>query len=635
MLNTFRNYGSSLAAKILLGLLVITFSAWGIGDMIRNPARKLTVATVGQDSITNDVFAGALRREGENLKQSVGEDFTPEMLKDPRIAHHVLLQLVNNSLLHQESEALGLLPSDADVVRKIRTRPEFQDEKGNFSKALFENILKNGNMTEKAYVEIVRQEMANNLLIDTLNLRAPVLDIEAKTLLAAREEGRTISIYTLKPSLITDVPLPSDAQIKEYYDSHGKEFTAPEYRTLSYVTIKSEDVSKDFHYSEDELKAIYKERQEEFKRTERRSVEQLLYTSEDNAKKASELLKAGKSFEDVGKETNILNKNSLALGKLEKSNMIENAADKVFSMQKGEVTDPIQSPFGWHIFRVVDVEQPSVASFEEVRPKIEKELAAHSGDKALNDLANKFQDALAGGSSLAEVARDNKLKVLSVGPIDAKGNTPENIKATDLPDLDRFLETSFKTEDKSESAMITSKGGIYYIVRVEKLTPERLRSLDEVKGLLATGWQKQERDKRLAELAVKIGDKFVSAADRNAIKEKYKLQPVKTATIKRSAHAAGDISLPSALVADVFAHKVAEGSKAYQTKSGDYLLAVVDSIIPAPLPENDPKMVDFLLGIRKTLESYRRSEILQEYAHFLSKKYIVTVHEPELQSVLR
>lgn len=634
MLDSLRSSATGIFAKILLAFLVLTFGIWGIGDMIRNPAGRLTIAKVGDATITSDEYIIAMRREAENLRRLMGDNFSPDVLKDPTLERHVLQQLINRSLLKQESEALGIVPGDADVVRRIRTNPGFQDEKGNFDKAQFEATLKSVGMSEKNYVETVRQDMASTLLVDTLTAVVPVTDIAAHTLFEARGEGRSVTLYSLKPAAMSSIPVPEDAQIKSYYDAHAHEFTAPEYRSASYVTIGSANVGKDVRVSEDELKTAYKERLDEFRRPEKRGVEQLLYSSKDTADKASALLKGGKSFEDVAKTTDAMNKNALTLGKVERGGVIESAADRVFSLKAGEFTEPVQSPFGWHIFKVVSIDPPSVASFEEAKPVLEKDMASRGADDALNKLANRFQDMLAGGSTLTEAAQELHLKVISVGPVDRTGKTPDGGKAV-LPELDKFSDLLFKTDEKTDSQMATSKGGLYYLLHVDKITPEHVRTLDEVRELAATGWQSEERERLLSELAKQVGAVFAKPAERPGVLAKYNLQPAGKVVIHRTTHTAGGISLPTELVADAFARNPQGGTQAYATKNGDYLLATVDSVIPAPSPESDPKLTALLKDIHKGLEAVGQNEILEQHAHYLMQKYRVTINESALQTVLK
>jgi len=634
MLNSFRSLANSVWAKILVAFLVLSFAIWGIGDMVRNPARKQAVATVGNETITSDAFMRSLRQETDNLRRVLGDNYSPELVKNMNLAPYVLHKEINQLLLKQESEALGLIPGDADVVRHIRGIPGFQDEKGNFDKTIFEATLKHANISEKAYVEEIRQEMAINLLADTLTGVMPVSDTAARMLLEAREEQRSVTIYSLSPSLVTDVGQPNESQIKAYYDSHNRDFTAPEYRTLSYVTISSADVPANTALSEDALKAAYKERLDEFKRPERRQVEQLLYSSEDKARAAMDMIKSGKSFEQVGKSTDIMNKNALSLGKVEHGNILEKAADAVFSLKAGETTQPIESPFGWHIFYVSTIEPPSVAPFEEVRPALEKDMKQRNADDGLSKLANTLEDALAGGSTLQEAAKTLGLKVIAVGPVDRAGHTPEGNKAKDLPDFPTFLTTAFKTEEKTESPMATAKGGIFYLVRVDSILSERLRSLDEVRGIVVSNWQNEERGKHLSTLAQTIGASFATPTGRSAAIAKYRLQPAAVAAIKHTSTNAKELALPAPLVSEAFSHAPQQATSAYPAQSGNYLIAVIDSIIPAPPPEKNAKGANSLAEIRKDLERDMQNEILEQYVHSLTNTYPVSVNDAVLHSLI-
>lgn len=634
MLNQFRASVTSIWVRILLILLILAFGVWGVGDMVRSGARNTAVATVGERDITSDEFRRAMNVEAENMRRVMGDTFTPQMLQHPIAYGHVIRKIIKQALLQQESEALGLIASDADVVRRIRSNPNFHDNKGNFDKTIFEAMLRNANMSEKTYVDYLRRDMGVTLLVDTLTAIPPVSDTAAMTVLEAREEGRYVTFYSLKPSLVSNVPQPDEAQIKEYYESHGQDFTAPEFRTISYVTITSGSVGA-VKVPDEEIKAFYNDHIDNYNRPERRKVEQLLYSSQETAYKARALLKSGRPIEQIARETGALNQGSLSLGMVERHNILENAAEAVFTLPDGGITDPVQSAFGWHIFRVTGIEPPSVAPLEEVRPALEKELKQRKADEALGTMVNQLQDALAGGMPLQEAAREFGLKVTTIGPVNRQGETLDNAKSTEIPDLDNFLEVAFKTDEKTESPLATSKGGVSYIVRVDKTIPERLRALDEVKGLVVSNWQRDERGKRLAALAKEIGDRFAQPADRAAVIAKYNLQAVSTTMIKRNTHVAGDLSLPAPLVADVFARKPQEGTKAYQGRNGDYLLGVLASVVPAGSPEKDPKLAASLAEIKNTLQAAAANEIVDQYTLYLEKKYPVSVHQQVIEAVLK
>jgi peptidyl-prolyl cis-trans isomerase D len=633
MLDSFRVLAHSWLAKILLLLLILSFAVWGIGDMLRGDGRNPTVATVGGETISAMQFQRSLHSETENIKHMMGDRSSPEMLKALNIPQRVLQRLVNTSLIKQESAALGIVPSDDDVVRQLRSEDMFRDEAGNFDKTRFEGFLHRANMSEKNYVEDTRQRMASKLLMDTLTAVPLVPDMAARTLAEARNEQRVAAFYVLGGSLVGAGPLADAAQAEAYYKEHAQEFTAPEYRSVSYVVLTPEDAQSAAAAPLDELQGAYRERIEEFKHPERRVVEQLLYDSESKAQAAEALLKNGKNFEQVAAQTDPMNQKSLQLGTVTHGELPDAAADAVFALHIGEFSEPVKSPFGWTVYRVTAVHEPSVDSFEQARPQLERDSRQRMAEEKLNTLSNTLQDALAGGSTLEEAAHDLKLSVHAVGPVDREGKAPDGSMARDVPALDKFLDTAFKTEEKSESGLVPAKNGSFYLMRVESVLPEHVKPFDAVKQQAAADWQKEARGKRLGELAKDIAVKF-GGNGRNAVIGQYGLTAT-TETVGRTSQKAGGIVLPLELVMDIFSRKPGESTKAYGLPSGDFVLAVTQAVIPAASPDKDAKEKALVANIHSAMEIDAQNELLAQYARYLTVKYPVSIRQDVFDALVR
>jgi peptidyl-prolyl cis-trans isomerase D len=619
MLNQLRSVASGIGSKILLVLLVLSFAVWGIGDMVSGPGRNREVATVGDEAIPLAAFQQAFRQEVENIRRSLGDNYSPELVKNLNVSDYVLHRLINRKLLQMESEALGLLPGDADIARRIRSNPAFQNDKGEFDKRAFETMLRNIGLSEQGYVNEMRQELGVSLIVDTLTAAVPVPEIAASTLYQALEEQRTADIYTLSPSLVS-VPAPDDATITAYYNENGQTFSSPEYRTLTYASIKANDVRDRATVSEDDLRAAYQEHLEEYKRPERRAVEQLLFSSEEKARAAYKKLQEGASFKQLAKSGDILNKNAVSLGKVEREKIFDEAAQPVFSLKAGEFTEPLKSAFGWHIFHVTAIEPPSTLPFEEVRASLEKELAVRSGEEALSKFTNHVEDALAGGSTLQEIAREMSMTLQTVGPVSAQGETPEG-RAAKLPELDKFLETAFKTDEKTESPLTISRNGLYYIVRVDSVTPEHVRPLSEVRSQVIARWQNEERAKRLAGLAGDIAAKMANSATRGQVMDQYGLTVTPSGPLKRSSTKAAGLTLSPELLNEIFSRRPGQSTAAYPAPGGDYMVAVVRNIVPAASGSNG-KLAELSQGLHGSVQN----EIITQYLTYLGKKYGMTIN---------
>lgn len=629
MLNQFRNMAGSFASKLLLILLVLSFAVWGIGDIVQNPPGNKAVATVGSESIPFSTYQRMLHRETEKLRQAFGDKYSPELFKGLNIEQQVLRSLINEQLMEQEARSLGLVPGNDDTARLIKENPGFKDSLGNFDRARFQAVLKNSSQSEKSYIEQSRREIGANLLVATLADVQPLLPIAAETLYETREEQRSVTLYALQPSLMSSLPDPDDKTLAEYYKNHEKDFSAPESRTVSYVVLKNDAVLKKVSVPENDLKQAYQERVEEFRLPEQRALEQLLYSSEASADKAHKMLQSGKKFSDVAASTDILNKNSVSMGKVERGNIIESAADAVFALKENEYTNPIKSPFGWHIFRVKLIDPARVAGFDEVRETLEKDLAQNQVEDALHKLANTLEDTLAAGSTLQETAKELGLNLLKAGPFTKDGKSPTGQEIKPLPDLEKFVDTAFKTEEKTESSLISSKGGVSYLLRVDDVTPERVLPLDDVRGAVTDAWKKEQRQEQLGKLASDIAGKFADEATRTKIIIQHDLQAAYTGSIKRSSKTAGDISLPPELVAETFSRKPGESTKSHLLKSGSYAIAVVGDVIAVKLDKSETAKKR-LSEIQAELQGNIQNELTEQYMNYLAGKYPVWVNTPLL-----
>ena len=108
MITKIRSIAKGIGSKILMGLLVLTFGVWGVGDMLRRGGSSVSVASVGDASIPVQEYAQGVYRETEKLKSIFGDKFTPEMAKNFGTPQRVLQQLIDKQLLIQEARAIGL-----------------------------------------------------------------------------------------------------------------------------------------------------------------------------------------------------------------------------------------------------------------------------------------------------------------------------------------------------------------------------------------------------------------------------------------------------------------------------------------------------------------------------------------------
>ncbi len=630
MLTEFRSHARNIGSKILMALLVLTFGIWGIEDILGKTGSHSVVAEVGDIKISTADYQRSLYNETERLKQSLGNQFSPELMKNMGLGSYVIQQMINNNLLVLEGRKIGLRVSDGDVVAAIHKNPAFFNKNGKFDKQVFEKMLNSSSISEKSYIQKLRNDMVVDILVSGITSTISTPKNLPETLLASRLEKRNVELYSIPESLIKNVAVPSEEQLKEYYDTHIAEFTVPEYRTLNYVEITDEDAKKSVHNSgnsdkDKRIEEAYNDRIAEFKKPERRKIEQLLFASEEEAKKAREDIKSGKTFEQIGKDSKILNSKTIILGLVEKNNIPEEAAETVFSLSKGAVSEPIKTPFGWHIFNVQEIVPPSTLSLGEVRQQLEKDIEAQANENILTDFTNKLEDAIAGGSNLNEVAKEFNLKIVTLPALNKQGLGTDGKSEQKLPEVEKFLDTAFKTDEKSESPIISAKNGNNYIIRVENINHEHSQPFSDVKAKVTAGWILQEKQKQLAEIAQKISVGFRTKENREKTIKEYSLSVSDVFTVSQKRD--DSQKLPSYITKEVFSTPVGSATDAFEKQNADgYAVVVVKEIISVSQNANDAKYLTDIANIGVEYNNNAQNEIMEQYLKDLAVKYSVSIN---------
>jgi peptidyl-prolyl cis-trans isomerase D len=175
-------------------------------------------------------------------------------------------------------------------------------------------------------------------------------------------------------------------------------------------------------------------------------------------------------------------------------------ADVAFELPLEKPSEPIKSPLGWHILRVVKIEPAATQSFEQAKPQIEAEMAQQAAIDRLEKLGNKVDDALAGGSPLADTAAKFGLKVTTIAAADVNGADADG-KPVALPlAKDEILKTVFSTEQGDTSRVSQAQDGAT-AVRVDKIAAQAWPLADVGTRAVAPGrrsrserpWRKRRR----------------------------------------------------------------------------------------------------------------------------------------------
>jgi len=628
----FRKFASYLVMGVLMTMLIISFALWGIGDMLKVGGRNTEVAHVGGThiplygwlggtSVSVEEVRDRFNRQIEQIQRQTGQ--RPETEQAMRYGLHIraLEDVVQRAVIDNAMRQYGLVVSDSEVQAAIARNPTFQGTSGSFDPAKYRALLQQARISEPAYVADIRREIVSTQLFGTVrteglapaSFRDDVFKMEGE-----RRIGETVYI---PDAIIVDVPKPTAEQLGTYFEANKAKFQIPEYRAFSYVLMTVDDVMGQVTVTPEQVKQEFEARASEFGSPEKRDVDQAMADSEDKARKIIEAAKAGKSLEDAAREVLGNADGVIKLGPVLKKDLPAGPlADGVFAAPQGIAPEPIKSALGWHVVRINTIEAGKVTPFEQVKEKIESELKAQLAPDLLIKLVTDFERSLGKTQSMVASAQEFNLKVRTIEGVDARGQDASGKQVVIGPASSELVQAAFATRESSESQLLETPKGEYFVVRTDRVTPARIPALSEVEPKVIDAWQAEER-RKLADQKVKEAvEKANGGGDLGAIAKELGLELRTTKPVTRYEADTGNY-LTQQATQELF--KLAVG-KAQSVRGAEGSVIVrPKEIQPADLAKDK----DALDRFGKQLDTMVANDLVTQLLGALRSKYGVTVNE--------
>jgi peptidyl-prolyl cis-trans isomerase D len=579
MSNSVGHFFTSLLAKILFGILILAFGAWGVADMLKRSPEKQAVIGVGDVEVSSRQVKRAFVSELRRLRQQFGSQLTAADAAKFGVFDQVLSQMASRALLDAAASRMNVGVSDAAIQELIVGNNVFQGEDGRFSRERFRRVLENSGYSENDFLFMTRHDMVRGRLLDSVREPVTVPEILATTLLRYEAERRIAEVFAVTADAMPQPQDPGDEVLTAYQKDHAAEYTAPEIRRLTVLAIRPDDVRDQISVSEDDLHDYFERHSGDFVRPETRHLRQILVKDEAAAAQVSAALKEGRAADAVAKEA----KSTLTdLGWVAREGILSALGEPAFAATKGEVLPPLKTPLGWHVVVVEDIRPARALDFAEAKPKAAEAARAERMLAAIYRLSTALEDSLAAGASLEEAARLNKLSVVTVDATDAEGKTPGGDPVEGLPATAEIVRAGFAQETGNQSSLMEYEGepGGYFVVRTDATTPAALKPFARVRGDLLAAWRNEQRHQAAREKAKALAADFATAKDAAAFAKAHGVKIETTQPFFRSGGARG---LPRDLVKSIFALDPGQAGSAATPEGA--MVARLTEVRPADLAE--------------------------------------------------
>jgi peptidyl-prolyl cis-trans isomerase D len=623
MLQQMREYTKTWFAWLFVIPLVVSFAAWGINDVFRTSVPD-TVAKVGGATISKEEFERLYRLQLRRLSVDLRQPVTPEMARSMNVGPDLLDSLVNRLALANVASGLGLAVSDAEISRQIRSDRSFAGPLGTFDRDKFERVIAEQGLNEQTFLSEAHKILVEQQLTVPVQAAFDVPNGYAGALYASSREERAVDYVVLSPASLEPIVPPTDVALSVYVKAHPAQYSTPEYRDVSVAFIGPEDVVNQVSVTTDQIKQQYDANSATYNIPEKRDLEQLIFPSEADAKSASTKIAAGESFEEVaaslGKKPT-----DISIGTVIQQDLPDARGAAAFVLPAQGVSQPVKGPFGWVLLHVTAVTPGKTTSLEQATPEIRRSLLTQLEAARVADIMNAAQDALGTGIEVNEAAQRSGMHFVHVAAMDGNGLSPDG-KASAAPNNEELRAEVFKAEVGDIGDPFQSKDGHAFAIKVNGVTPPKLKPLDTVRTQALAHWTAGQQAARLSAKAQALATQANAAQDLSPVAQtiggKVQAGPALSRTTQ-------DNVFSRSLVNAIFAAKFGSVVSGPTSKGDAYAIARVTGIRHAPAA---PGSRD-LESAKNGLEAQVGDDLTFSMAQAAKDKQNVTVHKDLVQGV--
>lgn len=506
--------------QLILFLLIFpSFVLFGLEGYNRMQESGPAVAKVDGKPITQADWDAEHKAQADRLRQQM-PTLDARVMDTPEARYATLERMVRDRVLTAAAARMRLSASDQRLARELQQNEVIAALRGSDGKLdmeRYKQLVGSQGLTPQAFEEQVRREIAERQVLEGVMSTGPVLQAQASVALGAFFERREVQVARFDAASYASKVNPTPADLEAYYKANTQLFQAPESATIEYVVFDLDAARKSVTISEADLKSYY---DQNAPRLEERRASHILIAvpkgapaaEKDKARaRAQELLQEARKSPDRFAE--LARKNSQDPGSapnggdldfFTRNAMTKPFEDAAFALKKGDISDVVETEFGFHIIRLTDVKG---RTFEQMRPELEERLRKEQAQRKFAETADEFSNAVYESTDgLKSVADKFKLQV----------RTAANVTRTPQPGTtgalasERFLSALFAPESlekKRNTAAVEIGSSQLVSGRIVQHSPARTLPLAEVQDTV----RQRVVAAKAAEMARKEGEEKLAS----------------------------------------------------------------------------------------------------------------------------
>jgi len=527
LLSMMRRHAQSWLIKFLVAMIAAVFIFYfGYSFHTRT---GIKVAEVNGEVITGPEYQKTYRTMIEALQREYKSVWSDSLVKAFNVKNRALESLINQKVVSQEAKRIGFEVTKKEVQDQIVAQPAFQS-RGRFDEARYRALLSNYRMKPEDYEADIERGLLQRKLEQFLGIFVAITDQDVLDYYTFSNEKLKIGFVQFSPEKHMDTVKVDEAALEKYFQEHREKYRVPEKVKAAYVVYDPAEFMDKTKATDQQIKDYYDENIDLFKEKRQVKVRHILFrltqdaSEEDENKvkgKALPVLKMAREGEDFAGLAKKYSEDPSKegggdLGYFSAGEMLKPVEEAAFKMKKGDISDLVRSPLGYHILKVEDLKEARTQSLDEVREKIAELLAKTAASDLAHEKAFSLLDQMPYQTDLGKFAAEHQKTATSTEyfsldePIPAIGGTEK-------------LRQSLFSLQKGDVSEVFEVDGKFYLFQVTDRKPSVLPALAEVRQKVAadlTAELAAQEAKAAAEsflLKAKGGEDWVALCKKNRL----------------------------------------------------------------------------------------------------------------------
>jgi peptidyl-prolyl cis-trans isomerase D len=508
MLTFFRKHATNWLIKVALFLIVIVFIFWGGYSYQARKASR--VARVGDHYISYADYNESYNQLLNLYRSRLGNAFTEETIRQFNLKQQALDTLIQRYILLNVAKELGFSATVEEVRQEILDNPAFQTD-GTFDQERYLLLLRQNRLSP----EIFESQLAHSLTLGNVEnfIRRQAVVTEEEVLAEFRLNHTPIQVdYVLvEPKDLEDQVTTEEDMLQKYYQEHQDKYQSKEKREFDFVLFKPDP--SEIQPTDDEIQIYYESYPERFNEEKQVKARHILFrvaegAPEDEvakvrnqAEKVLEKAKQGEDFAELAKKHSQepgAAQGGGDLGFFTRDRMVPAFSEAAFSMEKGQISDLVRTPFGFHIIKVEDIREERTLSLEEAKPRIEFYLKRDKSKEIAREKAEGFSDPAYAEQDLRKSSKERGLEVIT-----SHGWISQNDPVKELGPDPKSMRELFSLPDKAVSSVLEFPEG-FVVAQVKGIKPPQTLPFEKVKKRVEKDFKRERAETLAKEKAVNL-----------------------------------------------------------------------------------------------------------------------------------